>query len=657
MFVTTSKSKNLVQDLSEMIKAGKQPAVYFALFDGMQQISVLKEALGVLELKPTGCLQDEALMKIRSEKAWPAIMKVENNCKQPLFTLEQVKSQQDAVIVVQNDPKYFYLMRRFFEKNQVKCRLFHYEDIRSSAVVDGKIRVINRLEYLNEWPWIMDILLKDMPVSDREGFSSRQVAARVNSNGSYYHYADKETKWSKIENGMRFVPGYTPLEGKKKYTLTLLGDSRFFNSFFPASLTLAAYLQKAVNKAGLNCEVKNFSVEANTIQNQFAMLKSMELQSDDLVLAVVTPLGTSYKGYTEENFQMNLRVKANVMKQMYEYCRSKGANLMFVHLPGLKDIANLTELEKTIADSYGIAYNPDRGHEKIKQYCMVQDIKYIDFTDVITNYPRTCFFVDTTHFSPEGCRHIAGIFSQYAKVFFEKEMLLETDEVKNLAETSITAHAEYVVEARFKGMTEFVANLKKTAEGKPENCGAIVMNCNPFTLGHRYLIETAASQVDHLYVLAVEEDKSVFKFKDRIEMMRRGTADIPNVEVIPSGKFVISSLTFPGYFEKSKKPDAKVDTTMDIEIFCTYIAPNLHVKTRFVGEEPLDMVTNQYNQNMKKLLPEFGMTLVEIPRKESGEAPISASRVRKYLEEKQYEEVKKIVPKTTYDYLVDVLGY
>ena len=199
--------------------------------------------------------------------------------------------------------------------------------------------------------------------------------------------------------------------------------------------------------------------------------------------------------------------------------------------------------------------------------------------------------------------------------------------------------------------------MKKLSEGKPENCGAIVMNCNPFTLGHKYLIETASKQVDHLYILAVEEDRSVFKFNDRIEMMRRGTADLPNVEVIPSGKFVIPSLTFPEYFEKSEKPDATVDTSMDLEIFGRYIAPALKIRTRFVGEEPIDMVTNQYNRSMEENLPKYGIRLVEIPRKESGNAVISASRVRKLLGEKKYDEVKKIVPLTTYDYLINVLGY
>ncbi|EFA28598.1 ABC transporter, ATP-binding protein, partial [Haemophilus influenzae HK1212] len=38
--------------------------------------------------------------------------------------------------------------------------------------------------------------------------------------------------------------------------------------------------------------------------------------------------------------------------------------------------------------------------------------------------------------------------------------------------------------------------------------GSIVMNANPFTLGHRYLIEQALQQCDHLHLFIVGEDAS-----------------------------------------------------------------------------------------------------------------------------------------------------
>ena len=185
-----------------------------------------------------------------------------------------------------------------------------------------------------------------------------------------------------------------------------------------------------------------------------------------------------------------------------------------------------------------------------------------------------------------------------------------------------------------------------------DKIGAIVMNCNPFTLGHRYLIETASNLCKKLFVFVVEEDKSIFKFSDRFELVKKGTSDLKNVVVLPSGKFMISSLTFTDYFNKSKLQDKQIDPSMDVEIFAKHIAPAVGVNVRFVGEEPLDKVTKQYNDTMRRILPKYGIDFYEIPRKEEMGGVISASRVRKLLDEKKFEEIKKLVPKTTLDFLI-----
>ncbi len=204
-------------------------------------------------------------------------------------------------------------------------------------------------------------------------------------------------------------------------------------------------------------------------------------------------------------------------------------------------------------------------------------------------------------------------------------------------------------------LLEYISGLEK--EKKPGKNGAIVMNCNPFTRGHRYLIETAASKVDNLYVFVVEEDKSVFKFKDRFKMVELGTADIGNVIVKPSGKYIVSAQTLPGYFTKAEFKDAYLNASDDLEFFMQ-ISKALDVSVRFVGEEPIDLYTRQYNDNMRRVLPKYGMDFVEIPRKTvdaGSDVVISASRVRKLIDEKDYEGVRAIVPQTTYDYLRDVL--
>ena len=179
--------------------------------------------------------------------------------------------------------------------------------------------------------------------------------------------------------------------------------------------------------------------------------------------------------------------------------------------------------------------------------------------------------------------------------------------------------------------------------------GSIVMNCNPFTEGHRYLIEQAALKVDRLIIFVVEENKSLFAFKERLAMVIDGTKDLRNVFVIPSGDFILSQQTFPEYFIKVEDNDLQENVEFDIRLFAEGIASKLNIRYRFVGEENNDPVTQAYNQAMKKILPDFGIDVVEIPRKKiNGLAKeISATYVRNHIEEGEWEKIAELVPKST----------
>lgn len=183
------------------------------------------------------------------------------------------------------------------------------------------------------------------------------------------------------------------------------------------------------------------------------------------------------------------------------------------------------------------------------------------------------------------------------------------------------------------------------------NNGAIVMNCNPFTEGHRYLIEQAASKVNTLYLFVVEEDRSYFSFNDRYEMVKRGVQDIDNIVVLPSGNAILSMRTLPAYFTKEEKQEEKIDASYDLKLFALGIAPAFGIGKRFVGEEPIDKITKQYNCYMKDMLPHYGIELVEIPRKECHGKPISASRVRDSIKSNSIEAIRGLVPNSTYQYL------
>ena len=200
-------------------------------------------------------------------------------------------------------------------------------------------------------------------------------------------------------------------------------------------------------------------------------------------------------------------------------------------------------------------------------------------------------------------------------------------------------------------VNEDLEAYKKILRAKKISIGALVMNCNPFTLGHQYLVEYAAARVAKLYLFVVEEDKSEFPFADRIELVRQGVKNFSNVEVLPSGKFIISQQTFSGYFNKAELQDVAVDSSEDVEIFGREIAPTLGITIRFAGEEPTDNVTRQYNETMKKILPRFGVEFQEIPRKNFDGEPISASKVRAALKVGDFDKIKNLVPPSTYLYL------
>ena len=206
-----------------------------------------------------------------------------------------------------------------------------------------------------------------------------------------------------------------------------------------------------------------------------------------------------------------------------------------------------------------------------------------------------------------------------------------------------------LMENRRDGIASFLAGLQVPAcEGIT---GAAVMHCNPFTRGHRYLVETAAGQCDRLLIFVLSEEGGPFPAAHRLELVRQGTADLANVTVLPSGPYLISSATFPTYFLKDKTRLEDVQCRLDAAVFTRHFAPRFGITRRFVGTEPLCAVTNRYNEALAECLPPLGVDVVQIPRLEESGAPISASRVRSLLGQHRPEELRALVPETTFRYL------
>ena len=185
------------------------------------------------------------------------------------------------------------------------------------------------------------------------------------------------------------------------------------------------------------------------------------------------------------------------------------------------------------------------------------------------------------------------------------------------------------------GFDSYVQNLQ-TGYGVQ---AAIVMNANPFTLGHRWLVEQACRENDTVHLFIVSEDISQFPYAVREKLVREGTADLANIIYHPTKDYLVSTSTFPSYFLKETSDNVQVQAMLDTQIFIL-LAKRLGITVRYVGEEPISVVTNRYNSVLKENLPCHGITCREIPRLEAGNQVISASRVRALLACNDYDAIK-----------------
>ncbi len=275
------------------------------------------------------------------------------------------------------------------------------------------------------------------------------------------------------------------------------------------------------------------------------------------------------------------------------------------------------------------------------------DIPLVDLSKVADEpHGYSGLFADKSHPNENGYHLIAD------KIFERLQELNFFSDLKEAPEPEKAA-VENIPQDNIEALTGFKRQLKQLYDEKM-SVGAIVMNCNPFTLGHLYLIEQAAKQCAHVIVFVVEEDLSVFPFKDRLMLVKEGTKNLQNVIVLPSGQFILSSLTFSEYFNKSELQDRIVDASTDVQLFAKEIAPCLHITKRFIGEEPFDTVTRQYNREMRKILPQYGIEAIQIPRmvQNGSSKAISASEVRQCIKNNDLQSVKTMVPDTTYDYII-----
>ncbi|CVK21251.1 [citrate (pro-3S)-lyase] ligase [Sporomusa sphaeroides] len=209
-----------------------------------------------------------------------------------------------------------------------------------------------------------------------------------------------------------------------------------------------------------------------------------------------------------------------------------------------------------------------------------------------------------------------------------------------------------LLEAGLGSIEEYCREIAKKAESLPAGPrAALVVNCNPFTLGHKAVISKAAADNKAVVVLVVSEERSLFPFEVRLRLVQEGLAEFDNILVLPAGKYIISAATFPAYFTRGEAA-FQAQTRLDATVFARYIAPALGVDRRYVGDEPYCATTSSYNEALADLLPQYGISLTVMPRIMSGSEPISASRVRELVRQENWPAIKELVPATTYQYLL-----
>ena len=254
----------------------------------------------------------------------------------------------------------------------------------------------------------------------------------------------------------------------------------------------------------------------------------------------------------------------------------------------------------------------------------------------------------------EGCQCVKLYTKPDNRQLFESLSFRLIAESPNaiLMETGVGGIEKYSEELRVK--SEELKNDESVVSNARKPIGVIVMNANPFTLGHRFLVEQSSELVERLYVVVVREDCSMFSYNERKAMVSQGVRDIGNVVVVDGSDYAVSAATFPTYFLKQLSDATDTQIILDLDLFRRRIAPALGATIRFFGSEPTDPLTRRYNELMHQQLGEEHVH--EIQRKQQEGSAISASRVRKAMMEGCLWDAIQLVPPTTIPYIIGHLA-
>lgn len=478
-----------------------------------------------------------------------------------------------------------------------------------------------------------------------------------------YKIIQNKIKLDDFDNGL-----ITHFDGKKKTNkikkiyqrkIWLFGDSRVSGMLLENELTIASVLQKHLNEdlEWNDTEVMNCGIPGRDIERMVYQIKTENISEKDIVFLI-----TGFYEY-EGDYITNCAVWAEYIKEASNYCKEKNIRFNYLNLPTLLEMSNLSEVEQNMKKIFNTTefINYDLKQMKISKkiiedICINAGVHFYDFAKEFqerSKYGQV--FINLHHYGMHGSRLIADHLFQIIMVDNLLTKINETEIHQRINKINDSFEKKINEYKTVEQLQHYIEDIKKkiiNMKVDTNTIGAIVMNANPYTLGHDSLVRCALNTVDFLIVFVVSEDKSYFSFKDRYKMVFDNLLEEKRCLVVPSGDFCISSITFPEYFKKEKLQDEQISTLEDLKIFAEEIAPNLNIKIRFIGKEPTDNITNQYNRDMKLYLPTKGIQVMEIERTSNDDNEIiSATKVRKLYQTNQMIKIKKYVPERTYQHL------
>ncbi len=296
-----------------------------------------------------------------------------------------------------------------------------------------------------------------------------------------------------------------------------------------------------------------------------------------------------------------------------------------------------SDIDYTIAvyNNGSILATASKSKNVLKCFAILEDFQGLGITNSLVKKIEDRMFI-------EGLYHFFIFTPNYNKEIFKS---IGYNEV-------IDSNGISILENGNTNIYSFLQKLKKENHLNDEEKACIIMNGNPFTCGHLYLIEEAARLNSHLIVFVVTEDKSSFPFSVRFQLIKDGTKHLNNVTVMETGPYLISNATFPTYFLKKNTDVVSLQTKIDCDVFIHYYKKTFNITKRYIGTEPFCDITNTYNSVMQKILPLHGVAVILINRKSINNIEISASKVRELLKNDDYETIKSMVPQVTYDFLI-----